>query len=98
MDVLTGIEVSASVRVVVLPAPERAAQLVTSQLHTWSGPSATSSGRTRAGWVACARRSRTGPAARSSRYIVETLPQITALRPNTRPRPGPVICWRTGHC
>ena len=31
-----------------------------------------SSGFVRAGWAACARRSRTCPASRSSRYIVET--------------------------
>ena len=35
------------------------------------GPSATSSGLTRDGWVACRRRSPVSPRWRSSRYIVE---------------------------
>ena len=38
-----------------------------SQLHTWFGSNATSSGFTVAGWVACRRRSRLSPAWRSSR-------------------------------
>jgi hypothetical protein len=39
--------------------------------HSLLGPWATSSGRTRGGWVAWRRRSRTCPAARAIRYIVE---------------------------
>ena len=46
---------------------------VMSQLHTWPGPSAVSSGRARGGWAAWARRSRTWSAARRTRYMVETL-------------------------
>ena len=46
---------------------------VISQLQIWLGPSAVSSGRTRAGWAAWARRSRTWSAARRTRYMVETL-------------------------
>ncbi len=44
--------------------------LVMSQLHTRLGASATSSGLTVAGWVACRRRSPTSSWACSSRYIV----------------------------
>ena len=43
---------------------------VMSQDHTWSGPSAISSGFFFAGWAAWARRSPDWPRSRSSRYIV----------------------------
>ncbi len=45
---------------------------VMSHDHTWFGPRASSSRRTRGGWVAIRRRSRTCPAARAIRYIVDT--------------------------
>jgi len=44
---------------------------VISQDHTWEGASATSSGFTRAGCVACRRRSRVCPAARAIRYMLD---------------------------
>ena len=43
-----------------------------SQLQTWFGASASSSGLTLAGWVAWRRRSRTSPSARSRRSMVGT--------------------------
>ena len=44
---------------------------VMSHDHTCDGPSATCSGFTRAGWVACRRRSRVCPAARAIRYMLD---------------------------
>src|SRR5665647_2820507 len=45
--------------------------LVISQLHTWEGASARSSGLTLVGWVAWARRSRVCPAAAAMRYMLD---------------------------
>src|SRR5512144_3213408 len=47
------------------------ASFVTSQVHTWFGSVAVSSGLTRGGWVACRRRSVTSSCSRRIRYMVE---------------------------